>query len=271
MQRRKVEKYAKHKDKNSHKHPENKHKPTTSTLRDGGQFTGVKPSRNGQMEGSSLSLIAKSKAYYAVVKSGIPMVLTNGSMVEGSDMELVAILKHKQTATKWLAEYNSQAKKLKHDNTQPHDMSIVDSVSTIQPDPSTGKWETPKQHQQHLQKQMGNSSQQTNADDWATLSPMQRQRLRETKNAKQSKQHSTHQQQVASNTTLNNISARPTFHQVAPTAKQEPKCRILQTTGSEAMARWQNDLDDWNHRVERYRQALPWYVPTLSDWVAPHV
>ena len=77
--------------------------------------------------------------------------------------------------------------------------------------------------------------------------------------------------QLVNQTNASGMSSMPAFHQVATSTKQEPKCTILESMGEEAMAVWQNDLEDWNHRVKRYRQAHPWYVPTLSDWVAPHI
>ena len=58
---------------------------------------------------------------------------------------------------------------------------------------------------------------------------------------------------------------------MAATSDTPPTCSILKSTGSEAMARWQNDLQTFNHRVIQHRQANPWYVPTLSKWVDPEV
>ena len=61
------------------------------------------------------------------------------------------------------------------------------------------------------------------------------------------------------------------LQQLTTNADAPPTCAILQSAGSEARARWQNDLDDYDYRVWQYRQTHPWYVPTLSKWVSPGV
>ena len=48
-----------------------------------------------------------------------------------------------------------------------------------------------------------------------------------------------------------------------------PSCIILMTAGGDERALWQNHLVDYDHRVKQYRQAHPWFYPTLSKWVHP--
>ena len=247
---------------------------TSKSNNDGGQFLGVKPGNKNRAGGSSPPLIKRVHAYYAVIKDGCPMIITNGDKATGAGYELEAIFQKKQAAMKWLSEFDNGSKKSHNGNQdQSHDMSMVNSVSTIPPHANSNNWRTPQpvqQQQQEKDPESDDNNQNPNTNGWEALTPMQRQLLRETKIAKGSIQPES-QQQLINRLNSSNMTTGPTFHQVAPTAKQEPKCSMLKTTGEEAMARWRNDLEDWNHRVERYRQAHPWYVPTLSDWVAPHV
>ena len=61
------------------------------------------------------------------------------------------------------------------------------------------------------------------------------------------------------------------LRQLANSTDTPPTCVTLRSAGSEARARWQNDLDDYDYRVWQYRQTHPWYVLTLSKWVdRPH-
>ena len=50
-----------------------------------------------------------------------------------------------------------------------------------------------------------------------------------------------------------------------------PKFRMLTSTGSVLMSKWQCYLQAWCHEVTKHRLTHPWYVPNLSKWVTPHV
>ena len=53
--------------------------------------------------------------------------------------------------------------------------------------------------------------------------------------------------------------------------REPPKMDLLRSIGSEAIARWQNKLTDWNHEVARYRITHPHFVPRLSECVTKGV
>lgn len=59
---------------------------------------------------------------------------------------------------------------------------------------------------------------------------------------------------------------------ITMSSNDEPECAsTLSSTGSEAIALWQNDVALWDIEVTRHQQAHPHYRPRLSKWVQPHI
>ena len=120
-------------------------KPSSKQNGKDGQFHGAKPGINNQVEGSSPSLIKNPKAYYAVVKDTIPMIVTDENLVTNKKVTLHATFHSKPPAMKWLADYSKEGiDDGKDDNMRNHSMNMVNSVSTIPSQPNPSNWATPR-------------------------------------------------------------------------------------------------------------------------------